>query len=41
MSVLVGQFYGSIWWYLMCGVLAAIAIGVFVYLQKQKKDEED
>lgn len=40
MSLLVGAFYGSVWWYLMWGVLAVIAIGVFVYLQKQKKEED-
>jgi LPXTG-motif cell wall-anchored protein len=40
MSVLLAQFYGSIWWYLTLGLVLVAAVGALVLLRKQQKDED-
>lgn len=40
MSIL-AAFIGSIWWYLMCGTILAVAIAAFVIMKKKQKEEEE
>lgn len=38
---ILAAFIGSIWWYLMCGAILAVAIAAFVIMKKKQKEEED
>lgn len=38
---ILAQFIGSVWWYLLCGTILAIAIAAFVIMKKKQKEEED
>jgi hypothetical protein len=41
MTILAAGFIGSLWWYLMCGAILAVAIAAFVIMKKKQKEEEE